>query len=60
MEDAIVNEIHETRRRIFEECEGDIERFIERLKAAEARDRDRLVTVEMVQQRSRETARGGL
>lgn len=53
MEDEIVNEIHEARRRIFEdECGGDIERLIERLKAAEANDKDRLVTFEQVQQRA--------
>ena len=36
MEDEIVNEIHEIRRRIFEECDGDIECLIERLKTADA------------------------
>jgi len=53
MEDEIVDEIHETRRRIFEECGGDIERLIERLKALDAQDKDRLVTVEEVRQRAR-------
>jgi hypothetical protein len=53
MEDEIVKEIHETRRRIFEECGGDIERLIEHIKAAEAKDKDRLVTFAQVQQRSR-------
>ena len=53
MDDPIVNEIHETRRRIFEECGGDLDRFIERLKAVEVKDKDRLVTFEEVQQRSR-------
>ena len=53
MEDEIVMEIHETRRRILEECGGDIERYIERLKALDAKDKDRLVTFEQVQQRAR-------
>jgi hypothetical protein len=54
MEDEIVNEIHETRRRIFEEeCGGDIERLIERLQALDAKDKHRLVTFEQVQQRAR-------
>jgi len=53
MNDEIVDEIHETRRRIFDECGGDIERLIERLKALDAKDKDRLVTLEQVQERSR-------
>lgn len=53
MEDEIVNEIHETRRRIFDACDGDIERFIERLKVAELDDKDRLITFEEVQKRAR-------
>jgi hypothetical protein len=52
IDDPIVKEIHETRRRIFHECGGDIERLIARLKAAEQRDKDRLVTMAEVQKRS--------
>ena len=52
MEDEIVKEIHETRRRILKECGGDIDRLIERLKAAESKDKDRLVSVEDVQRRA--------
>jgi hypothetical protein len=53
MEDEIVNEIHETRRRIFEEeCAGDIERLIERLQALDAKDKHRLVSFEQVLQRA--------
>ena len=52
--DPIVDEIHQTRRRIFAECDGDLERLIERLKAAETQDKDRLVTLEDVQRRSKE------
>ena len=53
MEDEIVKEIHEIRRRIFEECGGDIERYIERLKAGNDKLKDRLVTLEQVQESSR-------
>ena len=53
MADPIVTEIHQTRRRIFAECDGDLERLIARLKAAESKDKDRLVTLEDVQKRSR-------
>lgn len=59
MEDEIVNEIHETRQRIFEECGGDIERYIERLKSADDNDKDRLVTIEDVRKRGRTPARSG-
>ena len=52
MEDEIVNEVHEVRRRIFEECGGDIERLIERLKAGDAKNQRRLVTFEEVQRRA--------
>jgi hypothetical protein len=53
MDDPIVNEVHETRRRIFEECGNDLGRYLERIKTAEALDKDRLVTLEQVQERSR-------
>ena len=53
MDDPIVQEIHQTRRRILQQCNGDLERFIARLKAAESKDKDRLVTVEDVQKRAR-------
>jgi hypothetical protein len=52
MEDPIVNEIHEIRRRIFEECGNDLGRYFERLKAAEELDKERLVTLEQVLQRA--------
>ncbi len=52
MDDPIVREIHETRRRILEECDGDLERLIARLKAAEQKDKDRLVTMDEVQKRA--------
>jgi hypothetical protein len=52
MEDPIIDEIHEVRRRIFEECGGDLKRYFERLKAAEAMNKDRLVTLEEVQRRA--------
>ena len=52
MDDPIVKEIHETRRRIMEECGGDLEQFIAHLKAGEQQDKDRLVTMEEVQKRA--------
>jgi hypothetical protein len=52
IDDPLVREIHETRRRILEECDGDLGKLIARLKAAEAEDKDRLVTIEEVQKRA--------
>jgi len=53
IEDPIVQEIHETRRRIMAECGDDLERLMDRLKAAESQDRDRLVTKEDLERRTR-------
>lgn len=42
--DPIVAEIHRIRAQIWEECGRDIDTFFERLKAAEAKHKDRLVS----------------
>jgi hypothetical protein len=42
--DPIVEEIHEIRRKIMEECGNDPRRYFARLRAAEAKDKDRLVS----------------
>lgn len=55
MEDKIVHEIHEVRRRIFEECGQDIDRYIERLRAGDAKHKDRVVSVEQVRERAHES-----
>ncbi len=52
MEDPIVEEVHEVRRRILEECGGELDGLIQRLKTAESKDKDRLVTIEDVQKRA--------
>ncbi len=43
MNDPIVEEIRQTRQKIMKECGNDLEKLLNRLKAAEAQDRDRLV-----------------
>ena len=53
MDDPIVKEVHQTRQRIFAECNGDLDRLIARLKAADSKNKDRLVTIEDVQKRAR-------
>lgn len=52
IEDPIVNEVHRTRQRIFAECGEQLDRLIARLKAADSRDKERLVTPEDVKKRS--------
>ncbi len=52
IDDPIVEEVHQTRQRIFAECDGDLDRFIARLKAADSKDKDRLVTIEDVQKQA--------
>ena len=52
IDDPIVKEIHETRRRIMEECGGDLDQLIARLKAGEQQHKDRLLTMDEVQKRA--------
>ncbi|NQT37561.1 MAG: hypothetical protein HQ581_08735 [Planctomycetes bacterium] len=52
MDDPIVEEVRHTRQRIFAECDGDLDRLIARLKAADSKNKDRLVTIENVQKRA--------
>ena len=42
--DPIIEEVYQARQKLLEECEGDLEALLERLKAAEAQDRHRVVT----------------
>lgn len=53
MDDPIVEEIHQTRQRIFAECNGELDRLIARLQAAESKDRDRLVGIQDVEEHAR-------
>ena len=47
-EDPIVEEVREIRGKIWEECGGDMEKLMERLKKAQEQHRDRLVTMDDV------------
>jgi len=42
--DPIVDEIHKTREKLLEECGGDIQVYLRRLKDRETEDRRRLVS----------------
>ena len=44
MKDPIVEEIHHIREKILSECDNDIEKFMDRLKARETSDKERLVS----------------
>jgi hypothetical protein len=45
-DDPIITEIHKIRKEILNECNNDIEKYLERLKIAELKDKDRLVSLE--------------
>ena len=44
MEDPFVKEVHEIRERLLQECGGDLERLMDRLKAREEEDRQRVTS----------------
>ena len=43
-DDPIVAEIHRTREKLLQECEGDIEKLMDRLAAREETDRSRVLS----------------
>jgi hypothetical protein len=42
--DPIVDEVRKARRKILDDCANDLEKLLDRLKAAEAQDRGRVVS----------------
>lgn len=50
--DPIVEEIHDIREQLLQDCRGDINQLMARLKAEEAQDTARLVTREGLQERA--------
>ena len=44
MDDPIVEEVHEIRRRLWDECGGDLEKLMDRLKSRESVDASRIVS----------------
>ena len=46
--DPIVEDVYQARQKIMDQCNGDLSKWIERLKAAEAQHQDRIVTLENV------------
>ena len=52
LNDPIVEEVHELRKKLMAECDGDLDRLLARLREREAVDADRVVsTVEEGQRR---------
>lgn len=49
--DPLVEEIHKVRARILAECGGELEKYMDRLKAAEDQDHDRLVSAGMFREK---------
>ena len=50
--DPIVDEVRQTRQKLLDDCGGDLAKLLDRLKAAEAEDRDRVVSTKAVRQQS--------
>ncbi len=50
-QDPIVEEIHDIREQLLQECGGDITRLMARLKAEEAQDEARLISRERLHER---------
>ncbi|HUY31265.1 MAG TPA: hypothetical protein VMV69_00685 [Pirellulales bacterium] len=50
--DPIVDEVRQARQQILDDCGGDLETLLDRLKAAETQDRGRLVSTESVRKQS--------
>lgn len=48
IDDPIVEDVYQARQRILDGCNGDLTKWIERLKAAESQHPDRLVSLERV------------
>jgi hypothetical protein len=59
-DDPIVEEIHQVRQRMLEECNGSLDQLLDRLQAAEAADGNRVVLLEAVRERQRRAQSGHL
>jgi hypothetical protein len=51
IDDPIVEEIYQARQKILDQCNGDLSKWLERLKAAEARHPERIVTLEQLREK---------
>jgi hypothetical protein len=53
IDDPIIEEIYQARQRLLDECSGDLQKLMDRLREAEARHPDRVVTKAALQERRR-------
>jgi hypothetical protein len=51
--DPIVEDVYQARQKILDQCNGDLGKWIQRLKAAETQHQDRLVTLDTVREKRR-------
>jgi len=49
--DPIVEKVYQARQKILEQCNGDLTKWMQRLKAAEAQHRDRVVSIAVVREK---------
>jgi ribosomal 50S subunit-associated protein YjgA (DUF615 family) len=49
--DPLVEEIHQIRQKLLEDCDGRLDKLMDRYQAAEEQDRDRLVTLDSLRAR---------
>ncbi|MBI4766383.1 MAG: hypothetical protein HY787_17575 [Deltaproteobacteria bacterium] len=52
IKDPIVEEVHKIREQILSDCGDDIEALMDRLKDRESRDKNRLVSKEMIKRKT--------
>jgi hypothetical protein len=50
-QDPIVQETRVARAKLFAECEDDLDKLMDRLKASEEQDKDRMVTIETLRKK---------
>jgi len=50
-QDPIVRETRAARAKLFAECEEDLDKLMDRLKASEEQDKDRIVTIETLRKK---------
>jgi hypothetical protein len=55
IDDPIVEEIHKVREKLWEECQGSLDKLMDRLQAREEEDRSRLVHEVVGSRRKSET-----
>ncbi len=51
--DPIVEEVYQARQKILDECDGDLKKWMDRLRAAEAQHPERVVTLETMREKAR-------